>query len=90
MPLRYSRYGLSILVATVLFAAGCENGGAQETYDVVIINGRVMDPETNFDGVANVGIRDGVILTITQDDISGSETVDASGHVVAPGFIDYH
>jgi N-acyl-D-glutamate deacylase len=25
-------------------------------YDVVINNGRVMDPETNFDGVRNVGI----------------------------------
>ena len=37
-----------LVMATVL--SGCSNGGAQETYDVVILNGRVMDPETGFDG----------------------------------------
>ncbi|GHD19011.1 hypothetical protein GCM10007052_26980 [Halioglobus japonicus] len=36
-----------------------------ETYDVVISDGRVMDPETNFDEVRNVGIRDGRIIAIT-------------------------
>ncbi len=59
-------------------------------YDVVINNGRVMDPETNFDGVRNVGIKDGKIVVITTDAISGKETIDASGHVVAPGFIEGH
>ena len=59
-------------------------------YDVVISNGRVMDPETNFDGVRNVGIKDGKIVIITTDAISGKETIDASGHVVAPGFIEGH
>ena len=28
--------------------AACSNGGAQETFDIVILDGRVMDPETNF------------------------------------------
>jgi hypothetical protein len=28
-------------------------------FDVVILNGRVMDPETNFDAIRNVGIKDG-------------------------------
>jgi len=59
-------------------------------YDVVINNGRVMDPETNFDGVRNVGIKDGKIVVITEKAISGKETIDASGHVVAPGFIEGH
>ncbi|WOH38842.1 amidohydrolase family protein [Thalassotalea fonticola] len=58
-------------------------------YDVVINNGRVMDPETNFDGVRNVGIKDGRIIAITERDISGDEVIDASGHVVTAGFIDY-
>ena len=61
-----------------------------QTYDLVINDGRVMDPETNFDAVRNVGIRNGRILTITQDEISGTETIDAAGLVVAPGFIDTH
>ncbi|NJN81246.1 MAG: hypothetical protein HC802_02450 [Caldilineaceae bacterium] len=59
-------------------------------YDVVILGGRVMDPETMYDDVANVGIKGGRITAITKDPITGTETVDASGLVVAPGFIDTH
>ena len=63
---------------------------ADAPYDLVILNGRVMDPQSNFDGVRNVGIRDGKIVKITQDKIEGTEIVDAKDHVVAPGFIDTH
>ncbi|WP_074225147.1 amidohydrolase family protein [Algoriphagus halophilus] len=59
-------------------------------FDLVILNGRVMDPETNFDGVQNVGVLDGKIALITEEAINGKETIDATGHVVAPGFIDIH
>ena len=38
----------------------------------------------------NVGVKDGKIAVITQDEIQGKETIDAKGHVVAPGFIDVH
>ena len=55
-----------------------------QDYDLVILNGRVMDPESNFDGVKNVGIKDGKIVAITADAITGTETIDASGHVVSP------
>ena len=65
---------------------------AQSTpeYDIVILHGRVIDPETMFDDVANVGIKDGLIVVITKEKIEGKETIDATGHVVAPGFIDTH
>lgn len=59
-------------------------------YDLVINNGRVMDPETNLDGIRNVGIKEGRIAVITEDQIVGTETIDATGLVVAPGFIDGH
>jgi len=59
-------------------------------YDLVIQGGRVMDPETSYDAVANVGVKDGRIAVITEKPISGKETIDATGHVVAPGFIDGH
>ena len=59
-------------------------------YDLVINNGRVMDPETMYDGIANVGIKDGKIVAITKAEITGKETIDATGLVVAPGFIDTH
>ncbi|MBC2734059.1 MAG: hydrolase [Desulfobacteraceae bacterium] len=63
---------------------------AAADYDLVINNGRVMDPETKYDGVANVGVKDGKIAVITKDKITGKETIDAKGLVVAPGFIDGH
>ncbi len=59
-------------------------------YDLVILNGRVMDPETNLDAVRNVGVKDGKIAAVTSKAISGKETIDAKGLVVAPGFIDGH
>ena len=61
-----------------------------QDFDLVILNGRVMDPETNFDDVRNVGVTAGKIAAITSDAISGTETIDATGHVVAPGFVDTH
>jgi N-acyl-D-amino-acid deacylase len=82
-------FGRLLIGSYLLFAlAACDPVDAQSTYDLVILSGRVMDPETQFDAVRNVGIRDGRIVSITQDDIMGNETIDASGHVVAPGFID--
>ncbi len=62
----------------------------QESYDLVITGGRVMDPETELDAVRNVGVKGGTIDIITEQPIQGKETIDASGHVVAPGFIDGH
>lgn len=56
---------------------------AQEL-DLVILGGRVMDPETGLDAIRNVGIADGTVAIITEDDIRGRETIDATGLVVAP------
>jgi N-acyl-D-aspartate/D-glutamate deacylase len=63
---------------------------AAADYDLVILNGRVMDPETGLDAVRNVGVKDGKIATITAAAIQGRQTIDARDHVVAPGFIDVH
>jgi dihydroorotase len=78
---------------TALFlVAGLAVAGAplqgQETYDLVITGGRVMDPETGRDEVANVGVRDGRIGVITTEQLRGERVIDATGHIVAPGFID--
>src|SRR5687767_9423079 len=59
-------------------------------YDVVILGGRVMDPESGLDGIRNLGIRDGRVAVITEEPIDGTERIDARGLVVAPGFIDLY
>ena len=63
---------------------------AADNYDIAILGGRVMDPATNFDEIANVGINGNRIAVITTEAITGDKTIDAYGHVIAPGFIDTH
>ncbi len=61
-----------------------------QQFDLVLEGGRVMDPETGMDAVRNVGIRDGRIVRISSEALSGRRVVHAAGLVVAPGFIDLH
>ena len=58
---------------------------------LVVKGGRVIDPSQNLDRIADVGIEDGTIREIADNiDAAGSEAFDASGLIVAPGFIDMH
>lgn len=75
------------LLAGVLLACSRPTP-TDQIFDLVILNGRVMDPESGRDEVANVGIAGERIDAITADEIRGTDTLDATGHVVAPGFID--
>ena len=63
---------------------------AAESFDVVLVGGRVMDPETGLDAARNVGIVNGRIARITTEPLSGKRVIDVKGLVVAPGFIDLH
>jgi len=58
---------------------------------LVIKNGRVIDPASGRDGIADVWIEDGVIKGVGTDLAAGTaEEIDATGLIVAPGFIDMH
>lgn len=61
-----------------------------QTYDIVIANGRVMDPESRLDAIRHVGIRGAKIAAVSETPLRGTTTIDATGRVVAPGFIDLH
>ena len=80
---------LALLLALAANMATAPMAVAQD-YDLVITNGRVMDPETLYDGIANVGIKNGRIAAISKKPLTGAKTVDATGKIVAPGFIDTH
>ena len=84
------QFAMFTLVAALTTSLLTVSSAFAQDYDLVINNGRVMDPETLFDDIANVGIKDGRIVEISKKPLKGTETVDATGHIVAPGFIDTH
>lgn len=85
MKIFFTRVAVTAMIIASLAAAPVS---AAQSYDIAIMNGRIIDPETMLDATRNVGIKDGRIAAITTGKISGKETIDAAGLVVAPGFID--
>ena len=98
-----TRYWMTVVTLSVASITACtpaakepaaEKPAAEatipENLDLVILNGRVMDPETELDAVRNVGIKDGEIVVFTAQTYRARRNIDASGHVVAPGFIEGH
>jgi len=79
-----------LLVATLGAVAAGACRPAPRSYDLVVANGRVMDPESGLDGVRHLGIRGGTIEAISATPLTGSRVIDASQLVVASGFIDLH
>lgn len=76
-----------------LLIIGCSlstNAQADIQYDIVLMGGRVIDPETKLDGIRNVGILNNRISQISSTPLKGKEVINVSGLVVAPGFIDMH
>jgi N-acyl-D-aspartate/D-glutamate deacylase len=86
MPTVY--YKSLLLMALCLLLPWQAKG--QPVYDLVLLHGRVMDPETGLDAVRNIGIQADTVAAITPDEIDGHLRIDATGLVVAPGFIDLH
>src|SRR2546427_3620387 len=82
------RIALAVLIAGGLSVV--EGFQPPDVYDVVIAGGRVIDPASGLDDVRHVGIINGVIRAISAQRLNGRTTLDASGLVVAPGFIDLH
>jgi dihydroorotase len=89
--MRITKWVIAVSLAGRLFSAGpLAADGTATVFDVVILHGRVMDPETNLDAVRNVGILGGKIREISEQELRGKETIEARGLVIAPGFIDLH
>ena len=58
--------------------------------DLKIVGGTIVDGSGNPRYQGDLGIRDGMIVAIGEVDEAASQTIDASGRIVAPGFIDIH
>ena len=61
-----------------------------QPYDTVLRGGRVIDPESKLDAIGDVAIRNGKIAAISRNKLDGKTIFNASGMIVAPGFIDLH
>ncbi len=61
-------------------------------YDLILSGGMALDPANGFEGVADVGIKAGMIARVAPelDPFDGDEVVDVSGRWVMPGQIDTH
>jgi cytosine/adenosine deaminase-related metal-dependent hydrolase len=60
------------------------------SHELVLRGGRAIDPETGLDAVCDVAIDGGKITAVTPEHLEATVTIDATGLVVAPGFIDLH
>jgi N-acyl-D-amino-acid deacylase len=60
------------------------------TYDLKIVNAVIVDGsgEPSFNG--SIGIRDGLLTAVGEAPGDAEQTIDAQGHIVAPGFVDIH
>ena len=77
--------GAATLIAWSL--AGCSR---VPDYDLVLADGRVMDPATGLNAIRHIGILNGKIAVLSEKPLTGVALVNISGLVVAPGFIDIH
>lgn len=77
-----------IILFTLALATGVLRSA--EEFDLVINNGRVLDPESGRDATRHVGILAGRIVAISDQALAGADVIDATGLIVAPGFIDLH
>lgn len=59
-----------------------------EKYDLVIRSDKVFIDHRLMD--CNIGIRDGVIMAVSGEDLKAEKVIDAKGKVVLPGTVDPH
>ncbi len=63
-----------------------------QQYDLLIINGHVIDPKNKIDAVLDVAVADGKIAKLATgiDSLQSKKIIDAKGLYVVPGLIDMH
>ncbi|MCO1653668.1 amidohydrolase family protein [Pseudonocardia humida] len=59
-------------------------------YPLVLAGGRVIDPDSGLDAVADVALDGDAVAAISTGPLAGVERIDVRGLVVCPGFVDLH
>ncbi len=77
-----------ILLLLFLFAQHCF---AQQSCDVLIKNGKIIDGTGNGWYYADIAVTNGKIIAIKKNiTLTATKIIDAKGLIIAPGFIDVH
>ena len=83
---------LLFILSVLLFLTACQQPETPAPYDVVITNGRIVDGTGNAWFYGDIAVRGDRVAKITTAgmlaEVPANERIDASGLVVAPGFID--
>lgn len=78
-----AKYLIPIIVC-LQFTAGAQ------TYDLLILNGKIVDGTGNNWFIGDIAIDDGKIVKVGRITANATHTIDAKGLTVCPGFIDVH
>lgn len=80
---------MRVLLIGALLCAACQ---AQERYDLLLVNGTVIDPKNHMNEVRDVAIRDGKIAAVASqiDRSLAHKVVPVDGLYVTPGIVDIH
>ena len=82
------KYFLMTILTSLVLSSGVF--ADEQTFDLVINDGRVIDPESGLNEIRNVAITQGTIVAITSEALKGKRQINAQGLIVSPGFIDLH
>ena len=88
---RNSPTGFMPIFSMLMIFMLCSCSNQEKSFDILILNGTVVDGTGGPRFSADIGIREGHIATMGDlDGAAAAEIIDATGKIVSPGFIDMH